>query len=256
VSGLVGVERIGATAVVRLQNPPVNAINRSVLEDLAGALDDVDDDESVRVVVLLGDGRGFCGGGDTTQMGDIEPVRRHDTFLLSGRIIEHMVRLRKPLIAGVHGFAAGAGLSLAFACDITFVEETARMRPAFGDLAILPDLGAHHFLVEAMGIRRATELIFSGTDFTPVQALHWGLINAVVPEGQAFDSAMARAQELAARPRWAITYSKAILVEIRAERLHKVMVEEGWASTVLRSTLDHQEGLSAFREKRPPVFTD
>jgi len=256
VSGLVEVERLGSTAIVRLQHPPVNAINRSVLVDLAAALDEVDDDESIRVVVLVGDGRGFCGGGDTTQMGDTPPVLRHDTLLLSGRIVEHMVRLRKPLIAAVHGFAAGAGLSLAFACDITIVGETTRIRPAFGDLAILPDLGAHYFLVEAMGVRRATELIFSGQDFTPAEALNWGLVNAVVPESEVFDRAMARAEELAARPRWAITYSKAILADMRAERLRRIMVEEGWASTVLRSTADHQEGLAASREKRSPVFRD
>jgi 2-(1,2-epoxy-1,2-dihydrophenyl)acetyl-CoA isomerase len=256
VAGLVGVERFGSTGVVRLQHPPVNAINRSVLVELAAALDEVDADESIRVAVLVGDGRGFCGGGDTTQMGEIPPVLRHDTLLLSGRIIEHMVRLRKPLIASVHGFLAGAGLSLALACDITVVEATTRIRPAFGDLAIIPDLGAHHFLVEAMGMRRATELIFSGSDFTPADALEWGLVNAVVPEGEAFASVMARAERLAARPRWAITYSKAILAETRAERLGQIMVAEGWASTVLRSTADHQEGLAAIREKRPPVFTD
>jgi 2-(1,2-epoxy-1,2-dihydrophenyl)acetyl-CoA isomerase len=253
---LVGVERHGSTAVVRLQHPPVNAINRSVLEELAAALDTVGEDESIRVVVLVGDGRGFCGGGDTTQMGDIAPVRRHDTLLLSGRIIEHMVRMPKPLIGAVHGFLAGAGLSLAFACDITIVEVTTRIRPAFGDLAIIPDLGAHHFLVEAMGVRRATELIFAGTDFTAADALSWGLVNAVVPEGEAFAGAMARAEELAARPRWAITYSKSILADMRVERLRRVMIEEGWASTVLRSTGDHQEGLAAIREKRPPLFTD
>lgn len=254
--GLVELERDGNVGIVRLCHPPVNAINGDVLRAFEGVLDEARDDDAVGAVVVVGDGRGFCGGGDTSVMGDTALVARRDTLELAARVIERLLRMPKPVIAAVHGFAAGAGLSLAFGCDLTIAEESTRFRLAFGNLAIIPDLGAHFFLIEALGVRRAIDLIWSDADFTPAQALEWGLLSAVVPAGQAFPEAMRRAAALATGPRRAIEYTKAIIASSRLEQLRRIMTEEAFASTLLRSTPDHAEGLAAFREKRAPVFGD
>jgi 2-(1,2-epoxy-1,2-dihydrophenyl)acetyl-CoA isomerase len=252
--GLVELERDGAVGIVRLHHPPVNAVNGDVLRAFEGILDEARDDDALRAIVLVGEGRGFCGGGDTSVMGDTALVDRRDTLELAARVVERLLRMPKPIIAAVHGFAAGAGLSLAFGCDLTIAEVSTRFRLAFGSLAIIPDLGAHFFLVEALGVRRATELIWSDADFTATQAFEWGLLNAVVPAGEAFPETMRRATALAAGPRRAIEYTKAIITGSRLEHLRRTMAEEALASTLLRSTPDHAEGLEAFRERRAPMF--
>jgi 2-(1,2-epoxy-1,2-dihydrophenyl)acetyl-CoA isomerase len=252
--GPVLLERDGAVGVIRMNHPPVNAINRDVLRAFEVVLDSARDDEGLGALVLVGEGRGFCGGGDTSAMSATALVARHDTLELAARVIERVVRMPKPVISAVHGFAAGAGLSLAFGADAAIAEAPTRFRLAFGDLAIIPDLGAHHFLIEALGVRRATELIWSGEDFTAAEAFGWGLVNAVVPVGEAFGEAMARATALAAKPRRAIASSKSIITNTRLGQLQRVLAEEALSSALLRSTADHSEALAAIRERRSPIF--
>jgi 2-(1,2-epoxy-1,2-dihydrophenyl)acetyl-CoA isomerase len=216
-----------------MNHPPVNAINRDVLRAFEEVLDSARDDDSLGALVLVGEGRGFCGGGDTSAMSATALVARHDTLELAARVIERVVRMPKPVISAVHGFAAGAGLSLAFGADAAIAEAPTRFR---------------------LALRRATELIWSGADFTAAEALEWGLVNAVVPVGEAFGEAMARATVLAAKPRRAIASSKSIITNTRLGQLQRVLAEEGLSSALLRSTADHAEALAAIRERRPPVF--
>ena len=172
-------------------------------------------------------------------------MAKHRLMLQSAGVAEQIVRLTKPVVAAVHGFAVGAGLSMAIGCDVTVAEVGTTFRMGFRDVAITPDMGAHHFLSEALGVRRAKELIWSGGGFTAEEGVAWGLLNRAVPEGQALAAAREEAIALAAGPRHAIAFTKAVLAGAQAEQLRQVLDAEAWASALLRTTADHREGVGA-----------
>lgn len=250
----VSVTRQGPVAVVRLENPPVNAIGGLMDIELGQALRHTAGEPDVGAIVLVGDGRGFSAGGDTKKMGVTEPVAKHRRLQELGSVAKLVVELPVPIVAAVHGFAVGAGLSLALASDVTIVEESTTLRLGFLDMAITPDMGGHHFLVEALGVRRAKELIWSGASFTAEQAVEWGLVNRCVSDGTALEAALEAATRIASGPRHAIAYTKAILAGVQADQLRRILDDEAWASAMLRNTADHVEAAAARREKRPPVF--
>ncbi len=251
---LVSIERNGAVAIVRLDNPPVNAINLALLADLESALLEAEGDTSVGAIVLTGSGKGFCAGGDTKSMGNTDPVAKHHVVVTSAAVTQHIARLPKPVVGAIHGFAVGAGLSMAISCDVTVAEIGTRFRMGFRDVALTPDMGAHYFLAEALGVRRAKEMIWSGGGFTAEEGVALGLLNKVVPDGEAVAAAVDEAAALAAGPRTAIAYTKAVLAGYQADQLRQVLEAEGWTSAMLRTTADHREAITAQQEKRPPVF--
>jgi 2-(1,2-epoxy-1,2-dihydrophenyl)acetyl-CoA isomerase len=251
---LVNVEQDGAVAVVRLANPPVNAVNSSLVADLAEALAALDADAGVGAAVLAGDGRGFCAGGDTNAMGSTDPVAKRQQLVRDTRVVQQIVGMGTPVLAAVHGFAVGAGLSLALSCDFAVVETGTRIRVGFRDLALPPDYGGHHFLVQGLGVWRAKHLIWSGGGLTAEEGVALGLFHRAVPEGRALEVAVEEAAALAAGPRQAIAYTKAVLAAAHAEQLRMVLDAEAWASGAVRSTADHQEAVAARRERRDPVF--
>lgn len=253
-SEFLSTEMDGGVALIRLDHPPVNAVNTGILYALDAMLRDLDHDREVGAIVITGAGRGFSAGGDTKAMGEQDPVMKHKTMDACSVVAQRIVHTTKPIIGAVHGFAAGAGLSITLACDVTIAEESTRFRLAFRDVGLTPDVGAHHFLAEAIGIRRAKELIWKGGQYSAAEALAWGLVNRVVPDGEALKAAMEEAAELAAGPRTTISYSKQIFSEMQAAQLRQVVAAEAWASALLRTTNDHAEAITAFREKRPPVF--
>jgi 2-(1,2-epoxy-1,2-dihydrophenyl)acetyl-CoA isomerase len=252
---LVSTERSGAVAVVRLDHPPVNAVTWALVDELDAALLAADADAEIGAVVLTGNGRGFCAGGDTRAMGaNTDLVAKRALLGRSGAVIQRITGIGTPVVGAIHGFAVGAGISLAAACDVTVADVGTRMRMGFRDVAITPDMGAHHFLAQALGVRRAKELIWSGGEFTATEAMDWGLVNRVVPDGEALDAALDEAERLAAGPRAAIAYTKLVLAGADADRLRQVVDAEAWASALLRATGDHHEAVAAQREKRAPVF--
>src|SRR3954469_26058141 len=192
--------RDGAVLTITLNRPDVlNAFNAAMHEALAAALADAQSDD-VRAVVITGAGRGFCVGQDLTEFrespGDIgERLRgNYHPNVLAIR------RLEKPVIAAVNGAAAGAGLSIACACDLRIAADSATFVPAFINIGLVPDSGGTYFIAHLLGYARAFEWMTPGRKLTAAEAHAWGLVSEVVEGGGLADRAAEVAAEYAARP--------------------------------------------------------
>jgi 2-(1,2-epoxy-1,2-dihydrophenyl)acetyl-CoA isomerase len=244
-----------AVLTITLNRPDVlNAFNAAMHKALGAALKEAAD-LTVRAVVLTGAGRGFCVGQDLTEFressGDIgSRLRRsyHPNVLA-------IRRLEKPVIAAVNGAAAGAGLSIACACDIRLAADSASFVPAFINIGLVPDSGGSYFVTRLLGYARAFEWMTSGRKLSAAEAHGWGLVSEVAED----DTLMPRAAELAARyasmPTRGIGMTKHLFDRAATSVLEEQLELEAQLQTAATQTEDFQEGVTAFLEKREPRFT-
>jgi 2-(1,2-epoxy-1,2-dihydrophenyl)acetyl-CoA isomerase len=246
--------RDGAVLTITLNRPDVlNALDAATHGRLADALAEARDG-SIRAVVLTGAGRGFCVGQDlaefreTPNIGDALRERYHPNVLA-------IRALEKPVLACVNGPAAGAGLSLAFACDVRIAAESATFVPAFVSIGLVPDAGGPYFIRRLLGTPRAFEWMASGRRLSAAEAHSWGIVSEVVED----DRLAARAAELAAT--WAALPTRGVALTKRlfdyAERasLEQTLELEAELQAEATQTDDFREGVEAFLEKREPRFT-
>jgi 2-(1,2-epoxy-1,2-dihydrophenyl)acetyl-CoA isomerase len=246
--------RDGAVLTVTLNRPDVlNALNAATHEALAAALKEARDDE-VRAVVLTGAGRGFCVGQDLTEFrdeaGDIG-ARLRGHYHPNIRAIR---QLEKPVIAAVNGAAAGAGLSLACACDLRIASDQATFVPAFVNVGLVPDSGSTFFVTRLVGQPRAFEWLSSGRRLTAAEAHRWGVVSEVVEADVLQTRAAELAKQLADLPTRAIGMTKRLLDRAPHASLEEQLEWEAQLQTVATQTDDFREGVAAFLEKRPPRF--
>ena len=246
--------RDGAVLTITLNRPDVlNAFNAAMHRALVDALREARDG-GVRAVVLTGAGRGFCVGQDLTEFreapGDIG-TRLRDNYHPNIRAIR---TLEKPVIAAVNGAAAGAGMSLACACDVRVAADTASFIPAFINIGLIPDSGGSYFVTRILGPARAFEWLASGKKLTAAEAHAWGLVSEVV-EG---DALARRAAELAAQlaelPTRGIGMTKRLLDHAHDATLEEQLEREAQLQAAATQTEDFREGVAAFLEKRPARF--
>jgi 2-(1,2-epoxy-1,2-dihydrophenyl)acetyl-CoA isomerase len=250
-----------AVAVLTLNRPDrLNAMSRPMLDALLEALPRLAEDPAVGVVVLTGAGRGFCAGGDVKAMaegnelgGQTMEERAH---ALRGRMeaSRWLHEMPKPTIAMMRGPAAGAGLSLAMACDLRVASETVKLGTAFARVGYSGDFGGSYFLTQLVGTARARELYFTADLVDASQALAWGLVNRVVPDARLEEEAMALASRLARGPRVAYRYMKRNMNAAETASLKDMLDLEAWHHTRTGMTEDHREAARAFVEKREPQF--
>jgi len=246
--------REGAVLTITLNRPDVlNALNAATHKALAGALKAARGDD-VRAVVITGAGRGFCVGQDLTEFredaGDIGSRLRgnyHPT-------IKAIRALEKPVIAAVNGAAAGAGLSLACACDLRIASDQATFVPAFVNIGLVPDSGGTFFVTRLVGQARAFEWLCSGRRLTAAEAQRWGVVSEVVEADALAARAAEVASELAALPTRAIGMTKRLLDRATTATLDDQLEWEAQLQTAATQTEDFREGVAAFLEKRPPDF--
>ncbi len=251
------VEVDGAVATLTLDRPEaLNALTIPLKVALLGALESIAADRSVRAVILTGAGRAFCAGQDLAERGgpdamplDVELRERYNP------IVRTLRSMGQPVIAAVNGVAAGAGASLAFACDLRIAAADARFVLAFGRIGLVPDSGATWFLPRLIGASRAAELALIGDPVSADDALRIGLVHRVVPGDQLLAEARAMADRLAASAPLALAMTKAALERSWSIDLDAALDEEARLQGLAGATADHTEGLAAFREKRPPRFT-
>lgn len=232
----------------------LNALNAIMRQELLAAFKAAGKDEAVRAVVLTGEGRGFCSGADL-RGGDQERQFRRVLTEEYNPLITAIRDLPKPVVAAVNGVAAGAGVSLALACDLVYAAEDASFIQAFVRIGLVPDSGSARMLVRTLGRHRAAELIFSGDPLSAVEAQQLGLINRVVPAEQLAATVTEVAARLAAAPTRAIGYAKRLINVAEDATLAEELATEAALQELAGRTEDHAEGVAAFAAKREPRFS-
>lgn len=239
-------------AVITLNRPDrLNAFSRQMHLDLSACLREAARDPEVRALVVTGAGRAFCAGQDLDEFdhGTVADLvrERYNPLILSLR------RLEKPVVAAVNGVAAGAGMSLALACDLRIASDRASFTTAFARIGLVPDSGLSYFLPRLVGTGRAAELCLLGERVDARQALELGLVNRVVPEAEFPAAWRDWAGRLARGPR-SLGYMKQLLAHAPQATLEEQLEHEAWLQGLAGATEDAQEGVRAFREKREPRF--
>jgi len=247
-------------AVLTLNRPDrLNALSESMLTAMLEALPRLADDPEVGVVVLTGAGRGFCAGGDVKAMAEgreftgtfEEKAQSLRAAMETSRWLHEMPKVT---IAMVRGAAAGAGLSLALACDLRVASDTARFATAFARVGYSGDFGGSWYLTQLVGTAKARELYYTADIVDAQQGLALGLANRVVPDARLEEETLALAGRLARGPRVAYRYMKRNFNAAESGTLKDSLDLEAWHHTRCGATEDHREAAKAFVEKREPVF--
>ncbi len=241
---------------ITLNRPDVfNALNDKLTYELQDAFAQATADENIRVVVLTGAGKGFCSGADLKAAASrpiqsyAEEVRkRYNPF------ISAMRNMPKPIIGKLNGVAAGAGCSLALACDLIIASEEASLAEIFIGIGLVLDSGSAYFLPRLTGSAKAFELATMGTKLTATEALHFGMINKVVPNDQLDTVVSQLAGYYATAPTKAIGLIKQLLNKSFHSSLEEMLEWEAVYQDIAGQTEDHKEGIRAFMEKRKPAF--
>jgi 2-(1,2-epoxy-1,2-dihydrophenyl)acetyl-CoA isomerase len=233
----------------------LNSLEATLKMELLAAFREAGRDPDVRVVILTGAGRAFCAGQDLKERLrpdptplDVEVRQRFNPIVTAIRLLD------KPVIAAVNGVAAGAGASLAFACDLRIAAEEATFVLAFGRIGLIPDSGATWLLPRLVGLGRAAELMLLADPLPAAEALRIGLVNRVVPAGELMAEARRMAGSLAAAAPRALALTKRALRRALESGFEATLDYEASLQGIAGRTTDHSEGLAAFVAKRPPRF--
>ena len=247
--------RDGAVLTITLNRPDVyNAINRAMHEGLAAALAEATD-PAIRAVVLTGAGKGFCAGQDLREFESLPGGVREALEQTYHPNIRAIRALEKPVLAAVNGPVAGAGLSLACACDVRIGSSDATFVPGFIGIGLIPDAGSTWFIHRLLGFSRAFEWMVSNRRLAASEAVEWGLLLEEVPA----DAFAERVRELATwyseLPTRAVAMTKQLFEHAKGAPLDRQLQLEAELQQAATQTDDFTEGVAAFLEKRPPSFT-
>jgi len=254
-------ETDGYTAVLTLDRPEkLNALSPSLRDALTAALDEVRRKDEIRAVIITGAGRGFCSGADLTgPRPDAEAPDQNellDELGWVGRQAMSVYRLDKPVIAAVNGVAAGAGMSLALACDLRVGSEKSRFKSVFIERNLSPDSGLSFFLPRIVGQSRAADLIYTSRAVGAEEAYRIGLLDRLVAHDALMDTALELAAEMCQWPPLALRSSKRVLQHsLEADLETALRYEMTGLSYARKAKNDARESLAAFREKRKPDYT-
>jgi len=252
-------DQADGVATVTLNRPDVlNSFNATLHRELEDALKRAERDAAVRAVVVTGAGRAFCAGQDLkAHLDETEGRSRTIAHVLREQYNPLILRLRnleKPVLAAVNGVAAGAGVSLAMACDLRLASDKASFIQAFVGVGLIPDAGATWFLPRHVGLGKAFELAFLGDRISAGEALALGLVNRVVPADEFEAATRELAGRLARQPTRALGLMKRAFNRALRTDLAAALDYEAFLQGVAGATEDHAEGVAAFLQKRPPQF--
>ncbi|MFJ7637984.1 enoyl-CoA hydratase/isomerase family protein [Peribacillus sp. NPDC097206] len=244
-------------ATITLNEPnSLNALSGAIIEKLNHFFNSIKNDSSIRAVILTGNGRSFCAGGDikgfskvTSAASGRKYMQKHSSFL------KELVNMEKPVIAAVNGFAIGAGFSIAIACDIVIASSKAKFGLNFNKVGLVPDLGALYHLPRIVGMARAKELAFSDRILSASEAKDYGICLEVVEEDNLLNFCTDLANSFVANPPIAIGLTKTMLNHSMESSLEDILNEEAMVQGIVFNTQDHQEGVRAFIDKTKPNFT-
>ena len=247
------VEKDGAIAVVTLNRPQaLNALSYGLVKDLCLAMQELDRDKEVRVMIVTGGEKVFAAGADIKEMADRGPFDERIHERLDYR--DQINKMTKPVIAAVSGFALGGGCELAMSCDIIIAAETARFGQPEVNLGIIPGSGGTQRLTRILGKHRAMEMVLTGDIVNAADAERFGLVNRVVPVELLLEEAKNVAKKIAAKPALAIKEAKEAVLKAANSSLDEGLEFERKAFYLLFASEDRAEGMKAFLEKRKPEF--
>ena len=251
------VDRGDAVATITLNRPEArNALDLTMRREMLGALDEIEADPAVRVVILTGAGGHFCSGGDVKTMRARQTaVEGRARVELLNRMVLRLVDFPRPTIAMVDGYAVGAGSNLALCCDIVVAADRAKFGELFCKIGLVVDGGGTWLLPRAVGMARAKELALTGEIIDAAEAARIGFVNRVVPAAELEATTRALAERIAANPPLALRLDKHMLNRAAASDLAGALDLEAYSQALAIASTDHAEGVAAFFEKRPPQFT-
>ncbi|MES2131512.1 MAG: enoyl-CoA hydratase-related protein [Bacteroidota bacterium] len=232
-----------------------NSFNREMALQLQSILDQASSDPQVRAIVLTGSGKAFCAGQDLAEAidnngpGISKIVEEH-----YNPIVSRLRAIEKPVIAAVNGVAAGAGANIALSCDIVLATASTSFIQAFSKIGLVPDSGGTFFLPRLIGFQRASALMMTGDKVTAADAQHMGMIYKALPDETFMEEVMKLANTMAAMPTKALGLTKRLLNESASNTHQQQLALEGKLQVESASTVDYNEGVNAFLEKRKPVF--
>lgn len=247
--------REGVATIVMSRPEASNAINEQMQLDLLKAITSASNDNETRVVVIAGAGKNFSAGADL-----LDRIKKPDctaSALLEEYfkpILMAIYNAKKPFISAINGAAAGVASALAMVCDLTVMAEDACIYQAFSKISLIPDGGACWHLVQQLGYRRAYEMIIEGEKISAETCMQLGLTNRVVPSDQLMEYTQNWAKELTLMAPLTLGYSKEALQNAQLTDLSRTINDEGRIQDIIMQSHDAKEGISAFFEKRPPVF--
>ena len=244
-------------ATITLNRPDAaNGINLQLAKELMAAASDCDNDPEVRAVIITGNGKLFCAGGDLKSMASADSASallKEITFNLHGAI-SRLARMNAPVIIAVNGTAAGAGFSLAVAGDMVISAQSAKYTMAYTAAGLTPDGSSTYFLPRLIGLRKTQELMLTNRRLSAEQAFEWGIINRVVADDELQREAQALAEQLAKGPTIAFGVVKKLLQESFNNGLETQLDHEAKGIASMPLFEDGREGIAAFIEKRAPEF--
>jgi len=249
-------------ARLRLNTPHnFNALTSAMMEEFIAAMDLCEQDSSVRVIIISGEGKAFCSGGDIKYMrtlfgedGSVDSSRFTNDLRKTGDGARRIRRARAPVIAAIHGSAAGAGCNLALLCDFKIASQEVRFIQAFVNVGLIPDMGGTYILSRYVGLSRLNEAMMLGKPIPADEALALGMVNSVVPRESLETAATELAKRLKAMPALSLAKMKRLVNLSLFSGLDTVLEAEEEYQTLCASGGDFREGVEAFLDKRKPDF--
>jgi 2-(1,2-epoxy-1,2-dihydrophenyl)acetyl-CoA isomerase len=242
--------------IIKLNRPDkFNSFNREMAFELHNALDNAENNENIRAIVLTGTGKAFCAGQDLAEA--IDPNGPGIAKIVDEHYNPIILRLRsieKPIIAAVNGVAAGAGANIALACDIVTATFSASFIQAFSKIGLIPDSGGTFFLPRLIGFQKASALMMLGDKVAATEAQQIGMIYKVFSDETFMDDVLKLAETLSNMPTKAIGFTKRLLNQSLTNDLNAQLRQEGNLQVEAANTSDYKEGVNAFLEKRKPEF--
>lgn len=256
-------QRDGVVTMILNRPEKLNALGPTLLDEIADVVEKVEREEKTKVLIITGNGRGFCSGADLkgpvsgsdTTIADMTRGVKLEPFARFGRAFRLLHQIKKPTIAAVNGIASGAGLSLASVCDIRIASETATFSSIFVKRGLVTDCGGTFLLPRLVGTAKALEMMWTGDFIDAGEAMAIGLVSKVVPPDELMNTAGSLAERIARGPSIAIELMKRMVYKgLETDDFESQMAWEAFSQNVCHVSEDFQEGIKSFLEKREPVF--
>jgi len=252
-------QRVKKIGLITLNRPNSrNALNRKLRLELISIINEANNDDEIRVVVITGAGNGFCAGADLTEKLEGSGKEYFTSDILRNEynpIILAIYNAPKPYISAVNGAAAGIGSAIAMACDLMIMDDNAYLYSAFAMISLIPDGACHKFFLSMLGSKKAYEMIAFSQRISAEKCLSFGIANRVVAHEDLLESAIEWADELAEQAPLTLQFSKQLLHEAASVDIEEMMFIEAKYQNMVKQSDDYQEGVTAFFEKRKAHFT-